>query len=179
MRPSALLSAVVIAACASGNSGPAESPHPQSTVTRAGGSDLRTGASDGPHTTTVSFPVDSVFKALPAIYASLGLPLTVMDPRQHTLGNQGMKIRQKLAKVPLSRYIDCGSTQGMASADSYEVILSVVTHVRAAEPAGSDIATTVNASAKPMQFAQDYAKCGTTGALENRIYELIKASFNK
>jgi hypothetical protein len=187
MRPSALLSAVVIAACASGNSDPAGSAVPVTTVSRPVGTDagnlgggiLRVAASDGPSTTTVAFPVDSVFKALPAIYASLGVRLTVLDPKQHTLGNEAMKVRRQLGTVALRTYIDCGSSQGMPSADTYDVVLSVVTHVRATEPTGSEIATTVNASAKPMLFAQEWAKCGTTGALENRISEMVKASFIK
>jgi len=121
---------------------------------------------------------DDVFKSLPAIFTTLGIPLATSDPRQRVIGSEGMKVHGKLGKVRLSTYIDCGSAiSGMASADSYDVILSVITRIQPKGTNGSEIQTTVEASAKPASFSADYSRCGTTGALENKIYEMVKASF--
>src|SRR5258708_2687901 len=38
-------------------------------------------------------PPDVVWRALPAAYDALGIQLNVVDPSQHLIGNQGMKLR--------------------------------------------------------------------------------------
>ena len=74
-------------------------------------------------------PPDSVWNALPAAYDSLGIKLNVVDLKQHLIGNQGMKLRQKLGSTRLSKYLDCGNAQIGPSADSYDVLMSVMAHV--------------------------------------------------
>ena len=176
MRTVVALTSIALIACASGNVDPTASGRPESqAIVR--GANLRMTAAAKPHVTTVAFSVDPVWRALPAVYDSLGLPLTVMDTKQHLIGNQGVTLRQKLGGVRLSKYIECGNAQIGLSADSYDVFLSVVTHVRPNDPVGTDIVTTVDAAAKPMTFSQEYSRCSTTGEIEKRIAELVTATF--
>src|SRR5438067_607602 len=119
MRRLAVLSLIGLAACAPSKPNPG-GVQPTSTPVLGGGSATRMTANDAPHTTTFSFPLDRVWKALPAAYDSIGLPLTIMDSKQHQIGNQGIKLRQKLGKVQLSKYMDCGSSQNTPSADTWD-----------------------------------------------------------
>ena len=134
MRGIALLSVVTLAACASGGSTATGSPE---TMRVVGGGGLASGAvnirgaSATASVSKVAFPVDVAWRALPAVYDSLRIPPTTLDARTHHFGNEGMKIRQRLGTVALSKYIDCGQAQIGPSADSYDVFLTVTTTLRA------------------------------------------------
>jgi hypothetical protein len=131
------------------------------------------------HVTTVAFPVEDVWRFLPTVWDSLGIPKALIDPKSHTLSNQGMKIRQRLGKVPLSRYIDCGTTQIGPNADSYEVYLTVTSQVVSASASEATISTVVDAAARPLNFSQEYSRCTTRGLLESRVVDGIKAQFKR
>jgi hypothetical protein len=81
----------------------------------------------------------------------------------------------------LVRLIDCGTTQGGPSADSYDIRLSVLTQVSPAEGGGggSTIVTTVDAMGRPVAFSGEYVRCTSTGSLETRIADAIQAQLRK
>ena len=136
-------------------------------------------ASDAASVTRVGFPIDVVWRALPAAYDSLKIPLTTLDPKAHHLGNEGMKIRQRLGTVSLSKYIDCGQAQIGPSADSYDVYLNVTTTLNARSGAETEIATIVESAAKPLNFGQDYTRCTSKGTIENAISAIVAARLTK
>jgi hypothetical protein len=125
--------------------------------------------------TNVPFTVDEVWRVLPAVYDSLAIPTALFDAKTHVISNQGSKVRQRLGKVPLSRYIECGTTQIGPNAESYDVQLSVTTRVDPGTPTGARISTTVESAAKPVAFSQEYSRCSSKGELELRIADLVKA----
>ena len=180
MRGIALLSVVALSACASGSTTSGTAAQPQTTrVTGGGGlsgTAIRMATSDAASVTRVAFPLDLVWRTLPVAYDSLKIPLTVLDPKEHHLGNEGMKIRQRLGTVMLSKYIDCGQAQIGPSADSYDVFLNVTTTLTAA-PSGAEteISTVVESAARPLNFGQDYARCTSKGTIENAISAIVAA----
>jgi len=129
-------------------------------------------------TTKLAGSVDVVWQALPAVLDSLGVRATLIDPAQHTIGVEQIKIRVRLGTTPLSRYLDCGQTQIGPNADSYEVLLTVRSSVTALET-GSQLGTLVDAIARPISFRQNYSSCSTTGLLESRIADAIKRRLQK
>jgi len=134
--------------------------------------DLRTNPTISRTTVTVQGTPAQVWSMLVAAYDSIGIPVNVSNPPQGLLGNDGFKLRRRLKDVPLTRYLDCGSTQGGPSAESYEVMLAVKTQLLPVN--GAITATTmVDASARPVAISGNYVKCGSTGKLEARIGELI------
>jgi hypothetical protein len=186
MRGIAYLSLVALAACASGGgSTPAGAGAPQTTRVMGGGGlsntggSIRMNAADAASVTRVGFPIDVVWRALPAAYDSLKIPLTTLDPKTHHLGNEGMKIRQRLGTVALSKYIDCGQAQIGPSADSYDVYLNVTTTLNARSGAETEIATIVESAAKPLNFGQDYTRCTSKGTIENAISAIVAAKLTK
>jgi hypothetical protein len=123
-------------------------------------------------------PAADVWRVLPAAYEALGIPLSMSDANTLTLGNSGFNVRRRLGGTPLVRFIDCGSTQGGPSAETYDIRLSVTSVVRPV--AGSTtLATTVEAQGKPVAFSGEYVRCGSSGVLEGRIADAVKARLAK
>ena len=162
------------AACASSSSSLGRADE----VAVVGASNLRIRQSDGAKITTLSFPIDRVWAVLPAVYDSLSIPLTEMDPMKHRIGNSGMKAYKTLGKTSLAQYLDCGNTQGFPSAETYEIQLSVLTQV-SADGNGSTMATILEAAGRPLSISGGYTKCTSTGALENRLAELVQVRIRR
>lgn len=176
MRSLVMLSLIAFSACASSGTGASARPETVRIVGGTGGvTQLSTVAEDRPNITRFHAPPDHVWRALPGIYEAIAIPVGQSDAATHTIGNPSFRMRRQLGNVPLSRYFDCGRTQGGPSADSYELHLSVLTQVQQGEGAGSIVSTSIQAMAKPVSFAGDFVRCSSKGALEARIVELLKA----
>ncbi|MEX2153842.1 MAG: hypothetical protein WD825_10930 [Gemmatimonadaceae bacterium] len=119
---------------------------------------------------------DRVWEVLPAVYSALEIPIAQVDPDESVIGNPGLKLYRRLAKVPLMRYLDCGTTQIGPNADSYEVMLTVLTKVQRARPdtTTTTVGTIVEAMARPVAYKGEYVRCTSKGALEARLVEVLK-----
>jgi len=178
MRRVALFLFVALGACAS--SGPIASGRSTETVRATGpGVGMTLTPSAGLTTTNVAFPSEQVWRTMPAVFESLGIALTTVDPKKHLLGNEGLKIRKQLGTVALSKYIECGTTQIGPNADSYEIFMRILTDVQPGPSGGAIINTTFEASARPISFAQEYSRCGSKGVLEAKIAQLATAKLQK
>jgi len=165
---------VVLFACASSGAVPRSAPTETLRVAGAGGGALTLTSSSQANATSVPFPVEQVWRVLPAVYDSLEIPITTLDGAKRLVGNSGLTLRRQLGKVSLSRYINCGSTQIGENADSYEVHLTVMTTVQPDESGLATVATTFEAMAKPITFAQNFSRCTSKGVLEKRIADAIE-----
>jgi hypothetical protein len=184
MRLFSLMFLAAGAACASSPAGSGSgSPQPQpQTVTVAGtNSTLRVGGvTEATGTATLPYTVEQVWRVLPFVFDSLGVPIAQMDPAKRTLGNESFRVRARLKGTPLSRFIDCGtSTQIGPNADNYDVVLVLTAYVHAGDPGSSTVGTTFSAVAKPANFAQDYAPCNSRGLIESRFIDILKAKLAK
>jgi hypothetical protein len=179
MRTATLLLLVPFAACASSGSSSAPPPAPQ-TVYAPGGANLRIAGNDEANVHTLPFPVDQVWRALPVVFDSLGVPLATVDPKTRTMGNSGFKTRGRLKSVPLSRFIDCGSsTQIGSNADNYDVNLTVLVESRSAESGSTKVIITFQALAKPANFSQEYSQCSSRGVFETRFVDILNARLQR
>jgi hypothetical protein len=173
-RCTTMLSLSALCACASTGSTREDAPASPQTMRVGGRAGATIVAEAVPNVTKVPYTVEQVWRALPAVYEALAIPTALLDSKAHVISNQGSKVRQRLGKVPLSRYIECGTTQIGPNAETYDVQLSVVTRVDADPPSGgAKISTTVDAAAKPVAFSQEYSRCSSKGELETRIVELV------
>jgi hypothetical protein len=168
------------AACASGSSGTSATARPATqTVGRGDIGTLVMAASGGSDVFKVSHSADAVWKVLPGVFDSLAIPVNTIDPATKEIGNSALKIRSRLGKVYLSRYLECGNTQLGPNADSYDVVLTVMARVTAEGTAASSISTTVQAQAKPATYNQGYNQCSSKGAIEKRLVDLVSAALSK
>lgn len=182
MRGIALLSLMALTACASGGSTTTSRPETMRVVggggLGAGAVNIR-GASSTASVSKIAAPIDVAWRALPSVYDSLKIPPTTLDSKAHHFGNEGMKIRQRLGSVQLSKYIDCGQAQIGPSADSYDVFLTVMTTLQPVNAGETEVATMVEAAARPISFGQEYSRCTSKGTIENAIAAMLAAKVAK
>ena len=123
--------------------------------------------------------VDAVWNIMGSVFDSLGIAVGTLDPDQRVIGNTELKVHGRLGPVSLSRYIDCGQTQGFPSAETYDVHMSVLTQVTPGKSNTATVATIVEAVARPAQFKGDYTRCETRGEIEARIPKIATARLQK
>jgi hypothetical protein len=173
MRASASLSAILItlAACATAN-GPVPSGTETVRVSGAGGAmTAEIHPSDALRGGDVAVPLDRAWAVMRAVYDSLHLPVAAFDPSSRTIESPMLRVRRRLGDTPLSKYLNCGDTQGGQSADSYEIQLLVRTTLHTHQDTTS-ILTNVSAEGRPITLSGDYTRCISTGNLENRVLVL-------
>ena len=183
MRRMTVISCATLLGCASSSATPSAST-PLESIRISGGAGLPTTTVDTHPTNAsavaiVGFPLDRVWGALKTAYDSLPIPVSTLDPATHTIGNTTMRVRRRLGDVAMSKYINCGNTQGGPSADTYEIVLSVVTRAETSEPGMSRLVTSVDAMGRPLTISAEYARCTSTGGIEKRIGELVTAQLNR
>jgi hypothetical protein len=175
MRNLALVLLLPLAGCAS--SGGTGTPDTTETVRVVDGTGSVTNismvASAQARAVQIEAPPAQVWSALTAVYLELGIDAAHSDARTRTIGNPGLRLRRRLANVPLSRYLDCGRTQGGASADSYEINASIHSTVQAHPDQTSSVQTTLSATAHNVNFGGAPVRCTSTGELEVRIAGMV------
>ena len=117
--------------------------------------------------------VDKAWAAYPTVFGELGIATGIVDQQQHVFGNAGIKMRGSLGRQRLSKYLDCGTTAGMTNADTYDVIIRVVSQVVPADAGLASLRTQVEASAHASGESGSSVRCVSTGALEARIAHMM------
>lgn len=181
------VSALMVAACTSSHT-PAPDPSigPGNTVRVAGtntsgvsNSALRVTPSYDLAVDTIYAGVDKIWAALPFVYTALSIPLTTADTQTLRFGNEGMKIRRRLGETSLIKLLDCGRTQIGQNADSYDIVMSVVTTLRRHDANTTVVATAIEATGRPPQFSGSETRCRTKGELERQIALALRARAEK
>ena len=174
----AVIGVAALAGCATSNALPERTETRTIAIQNVSGK-LTTTSSSTASVATVSAPIEQVWRILPALLDSLGVPVALIEPAKHVIGNEGFKIRQRLGKAPLSRYMDCGTTQIGPNADSYDVYLTVLVQLQPAASGTTSVSTSFESLARPIAFSQDYSRCSTKGLFESRLIELVKAQVQR
>lgn len=130
---------------------------------------------NGTISVTIGAPVQKVWQALPVAFDSVGIQLTLVDPKKHTMANEGFKVRQKIRNERLSTYFECGTTQVGPNADSYELYVTVHSFLEPAQASTewTKMTVAVTAAAKPLQFSQDYSRCTSKTTLERKMLDVV------
>jgi hypothetical protein len=180
MRNAILSLTAVLVACAPAQTTTADPSAPRVQEIRAegmGGS-LRIASYTDPALTPIGKGAQDAYRLMPTVYDSLMIPKTWLEPKQFLISSQGFKIRSRLGRTPLSRFIECGKTQIGPNADSYEVFMTVTSKLIPNADV-STLNTTVEATAKPVAFNQAPVRCSSTGGLEKRISDLLIGLLNQ
>ena len=166
-------------ACAGSAPTPCAAPLEQHVVVPGSSGSLSVSPSSGLSKYEFAASVDRVWKILPAVFDSVVVPVSLLDPQTHTIGNSGFKLRGKLGKVGLGRYIDCGTTQIGPNAESYDITLTLTTTLAAMSGGATAMTIDLEASARPPAFAQEPFRCETKGSLEKRVSDLTAALLSR
>ena len=168
-----------VGACATSPSAVPVRPATQTIGSADVGGTIRIASGSGPDVTTLPFALAQVWTALPLALDSLAIPIAKNDANAHIIGNESFKVRQRLGKTSLSRFLDCGQTQIGPNADSYDVMLTVLAQLQPASATSTTISTTVQAMAKSATFNQGYSQCSSKGELETRLLNMLKAQLQR
>jgi hypothetical protein len=120
-------------------------------------------------------PPADVWKALPVAYADIGLAGGPAIGQQQTFAAVIPSLRRRLDKIPLSRFLNCGTTpSGALGADEHLVRLQVTTIVEP-QSTGTRLRTQVLARATSVENSNGAQECSSTGVLEQRLAQAVDA----
>ncbi len=122
----------------------------------------------------VALPLDQVWRALPAVFDSLEVPVGRADSVAHVFGNDGVRVRRKIGGVAISRYFDCGTTQIGPNADSYDILLVLLITLKPGTANTTTVTIKAEASARPVARSQPYATCSSNATFDVRFVDLLK-----
>lgn len=173
-----LLPLLLLAACGPTTSAPDTTPRPSPTFrveTADGAIESRIGPTAArARTTLVPLASARAWAALPAAYAALGLPAGQGGEAEGRAVTGPLRLSRALNGVSLSRYLDCGSTLSLPNADAYAVTLHLDTRLEPAGAGATNVATLVQASARPRDTGGNPVSCTSTGLLERRLAEELQ-----
>lgn len=175
----ALVASVLLSGCATSTGALPETGTRQTVQVSGVQGRLNIVSGNSASTSVIAEPMELVWRALPTALDSLGIVVTSVDASQFVMGADHSKVRQRLGKTPLSRYLDCGQTQIGPNADSYDVTLTVMVQLQRGAAGTTAVTTSVDATAQPIAFRQAPSDCSTKGVLESRLVALLQARASK
>ncbi|HEY2026176.1 MAG TPA: hypothetical protein VGG78_04160 [Gemmatimonadaceae bacterium] len=122
---------------------------------------------------TLSASAATVWAALPAVYDTLAVPLTLVDTASRVLGAVRVAVRRPIAGNRLSFLLECGTGVYGPAADSYAVQLTLVSVVRPVDATHSALETRVEGDAA-QNGVNSSVHCGSTGRLEAKVVQLLR-----
>ncbi len=175
---------MVSTGCASAGSGTVANTAPpvtmtpvtQRVVTAGGGAlNINTVSVNSGMSTPVSAPLDSAWAALKAVYGELGIPAKTLVDASHLIANESFKTRRRISKLEMRNILDCGSTQGMPNAETYDIMMSISSYLVVNPKGGLNLITRIDASGKSPNFSREASvNCPSQGALEKLIGDMVK-----
>ena len=122
----------------------------------------------------IDAPAPRAFAALVLAYEALRIPVRLRDTTRRYIGNLHYVKMRELGGTAMSRYIECGNDMTGARADKYRVHLAIVSRIDSIAPGKSRLKSSVIAGAEDVMGTSIYPiPCGSTGALESRIAQLV------
>jgi hypothetical protein len=175
-----LIASILVASCISVAAGAQKGPPakgtdvPEITHINFEGSTLEIAWTRDQHVSekTLEVPSNLAWAAYPAVFGQLGIDPNIINTDQMVFGSVGNH-RYKLGKKLLSHFFDCGNMLGVATADSYEVWVRVISQILPIDGSLSTVRTQVEASARVGDRIGEATRCSSTGLLESRIAALL------
>ncbi len=183
-RPSVILFAVALGACASSQSTPASAPPVEISATTQriqsamDNTKILGGAvaNQVAVASSVAAPANDVWNALQAVYAELKVPEGTLETASRSIGNQQFRVRRKFAGESMMKWVDCGTGSGGPNAETYDIQLSLMSYVTVVSATQSTLTTRVSGQGSDPAFGRGNSTvCNTQGELEKRIEQLVKA----
>lgn len=119
--------------------------------------------------------MDAAWTALNVTYNELKIPITTLVDAQHLIANETFKVRRRIGRLPMQQIVDCGSTQGLPNAETYDILMSISSTLVPNPKGGITLITRIDATGKSPNFSRDAAvACHSSGTLEKEIAELVR-----
>jgi len=178
LRPSLLLLALATA-CASAKPGGSETTVAPSTTSLVVGSSamstMNIGTTNSYTAIATSVPVsaDSAYQVLTRVYAMLEIPVAPVDVKR-AIGNDEIKIRRRIAGLPMQNVLDCGEKMGLPNAETWDIHMNLLSYVQPGPNGSAQVLTRIQALGNPTDgSSRDLTPCATKGELEKKISDLV------
>jgi hypothetical protein len=103
----------------------------------------------------------------------LEIPVAPVEPKR-AIGNDEIKVRRRIAGLPMQNVLDCGDKMGLPNAETWDIHMNLLSYVQPGENGGSNIFTRIQAMGNPTDLSnRDLTPCSTTGELEKKIGDLV------
>lgn len=179
-RPVCAALVLVVTACGSGTgSGPTITPtvRTERVVTSSGGGgvSLNTANVDNDIRLLSTGTAVQVWSVLPQVYEELGIPISMKNDAQKSIGNSAWRTRRQIGRVPMQRYLDCGRSGTIENAETYSITLAITTTVTPNAGGGSVVGTILQATGRnPLTSSTQDVRCVSMGDLEIRIRDMVQ-----
>jgi hypothetical protein len=180
LSPSVLLLTSFVIGCASSGKDPGkETTVTPSTSNLVVGSSAMGTMSIGTTNTYTAVSVniavspDSAFQVLSRAYAMLEIPVAPVS-MSRAVGNDEIKIRRRIAGIPMQNVLDCGDKMGTPNAETWDIHMNLLSYVQPGANGGSAVYTRIQAMGNPTDLSnRDLTPCSTKGELEKKIGDLV------
>lgn len=125
---------------------------------------------------SVAAPPDRVYQALIVAYSDLGVPATIINPRDGLVAALNRRAFNRLGNERLSRYVSCGDSMTGPRADQDRIVLSVISWAKPDGSGNTRIESRIVGNATDSGGTGIRMPCTTTGELESRIHKAAKAA---
>jgi hypothetical protein len=123
--------------------------------------------------TAVPVSPDSAYRLLIRVYTLLELPMVSVDAKR-AVGNDELKVRRRIAGLPMQDVLDCGEKLGLQNAETWDIHMNLLSYVNADPAGGSQVLTRVQATgSRPEGSSLRQTPCATKGELEKKIGEMV------
>ena len=124
---------------------------------------------------SLAVPPDSVFAALKAAYADLGIEVKYSNPGTGEIGNLEFVRMHRLAGDRITDFVNCGSGITGPAADNYRITMLLVSTVKA-EGTGSRVETRFQARGvdSTQGVSAPASQCQSLGTLEQKLHNALK-----
>jgi hypothetical protein len=116
---------------------------------------------------------DSAFQVLSRAYAMLEIPVVPVATKR-AIGNDEIKIRRRIAGMPMQNVVDCGDKMGLPNAETWDIHMNLLSYIQPAPNGGSQLLTRIQALGNPVDLSnRDLSPCSSKGELEKKISDLV------
>ena len=124
----------------------------------------------------IAAPIGKTYGAVIAAFDELKIPLDTRDSLRGIVGNLMLVRTRSMAGSQLSRWFNCGTGLTGPNADSWRMYIAVAAILDRQAADKTQLRIGMVAGAQDMQGnAKEPVACSTSGALEAKILELVKA----
>lgn len=125
---------------------------------------------------SVAAPPDKVYQALIVAYSEVGIPASIINPKDGLVAALNRRAFNRLGTERLSRYVSCGDSMTGPRADQDRVMLSVISWAKPDGTGNTRIESRIVGHATDSGGTSQRMPCTSTGQLESRIHKAAKTA---
>jgi hypothetical protein len=128
----------------------------------------------------IAAPAGKTYRAVVAVFEELKIPLVTKDSTHGLLGNSSIVQAHRFAGSQMSRWFDCGNGMTGPNADTYRLYIAIAALLDKVTADTTRLLIGLVAGAEDMGGnSKDPVACATSGALEQKLEELIRTRVSK